>query len=69
MTLAVRASVLAGQAAPRDVAAIVTEHCRNSHADLFVSRPPLTDTLDGTGRESPFRLASVCTEEQPPNDP
>ena len=52
----------------RRVAAVVTEYRHNSHADVIVSRLLLTDRLDGTGRESPLKLASLYTDQRPPND-
>lgn len=54
--------------ATRRVAAIVTEYRHNSHADVIVSRLLLTDTLDGKGRESSLKLASLYTDQRPPND-
>jgi len=54
--------------ATRRVAAVVTEYRHNSHADVIVSRLLLTDTLDGKGRESPLKLASLYTDQKPPND-
>jgi hypothetical protein len=50
------------------VAAVVTEYRHNSHADVIVSRLLLTDMLDGTGRDSPLKLASLYTDQRPPND-
>ena len=50
------------------VAAIVTEYRHNSHADMIVSRLLQTDTLDGKGVASPLRLASLYTDQRPPND-
>jgi hypothetical protein len=52
----------------RRVAAVVTEYRHNSHADVIVSRLLLTDMLDGTGRDSPLKLASLYTDQRPPND-
>lgn len=52
----------------RRVAAVVTEYRHNSHADVIVSRLLLTDMLDGTGRESPLKLASLHTDQKPAND-
>jgi hypothetical protein len=52
----------------RRVAAVVTEYRHNSHADVIVSRLLLTDTLDGTGRDSPLKLASLFTDQKPPDD-
>jgi hypothetical protein len=50
------------------VAAVVTEYRHNSHADIIVSRLLLTDMLDGTGRSFPLKLASLYTDQRPPND-
>ncbi|MFT5188907.1 MAG: glucose/arabinose dehydrogenase/cytochrome c553 [Verrucomicrobiales bacterium] len=50
------------------VAAIVTEYRHNSHADVIVSRLFQTDTLDGKGKESPLRLASLYTDQVPDSD-
>ncbi len=58
----------AGEMPTRRVAAIVTEYGHNSHADMIVSRLLLTDMLDGTGRESPLKLASLYTDQKPPRD-
>jgi hypothetical protein len=52
----------------RRVAAVVTEYRHNSHADVIVSRLLLTDMLDGTGRDSPLKLASLYTDQRPAND-
>lgn len=52
----------------RRVAAIVTEYRHNSHADVIVSRLLLTDMLDGSGLDSPLKLASLYTDQRPPND-
>jgi hypothetical protein len=52
----------------RRVAAAVTEYRHNSHADVIVSRLLLTDMLDGTGRDSPLKLASLYTDQRPPTD-
>src|SRR5947207_6452298 len=60
--------VLAQDAPTKRVAAVVTEYRHNSHADVIVSRLLLTDTLDGTGRDSPLKLASLYTDQRPPND-
>jgi hypothetical protein len=46
----------------------VTEYRHNSHADVIVGRLLLTDTLDGKGRDSPLNLASLYTDQRPPND-
>jgi hypothetical protein len=61
-------STLAQEGGTRRVAAIVTEYRHNSHADVIVSRLLLTDTLDGLGRERPLELASLYTDQRPPND-
>jgi len=66
--LAVAAPAPAGDAPARRVAALVTEYRHNSHADVIVSRLLLTDMLDGTGRDSPLELASLYTDQRPPND-
>src|SRR4051812_19511425 len=58
----------AGDAPARRVAAVVTEYRHNSHADVIVGRQLLTDTLDGTGRDSPLKLASLYTDQKPRND-
>lgn len=59
----------AGEAPPpRRVAAVVTEYRHNSHADVIVSRLLLTDMLDGTGRDSSLKLASLYTDQKPAND-
>jgi hypothetical protein len=50
------------------VAAVVTEYRHNSHADMIVSRLLLTDMLDGTGRDSPLKLASLYTDQKPESD-
>jgi hypothetical protein len=52
----------------RRVAAAVTEYRHNSHADVMVSPLLLTDMLDGTGRTSPLKLASLYTDQRPAND-
>ena len=46
----------------------MTEYRHNSHADVIVSRLLLTDMLDGTGRDSPLKLASLYTDQKPAND-
>ena len=55
LAVAAGLSSQAGEAPTRRVAAVVTEYRHNSHADVIVSRLLLTDTLDGTGRDSPLR--------------
>src|SRR5881296_2215054 len=52
----------------RNVAAIVTVYCHNSHADLILSRLVQTDTLDGKGKDSPLQLASLYTDQKPEKD-
>src|SRR5712664_3705005 len=52
----------------KNIAAIVTVYTHNSHADLIVSRLLQTDTLDGKGKESPLKLASVYTDQKPEKD-
>ena len=61
-------AAVADETPTRRVAAIVTEYRHNSHADLIVSPLLLTDMLDGTGRDSPLKLASLYTDQKPPND-
>ena len=68
VVLTISAPALAGESPTRRVAAIVTEYRHNSHADLFVSRLLLTDMLDGNGRDSPLKLASLYTDQRPQND-
>lgn len=62
------ACLQSSEPAPRRIAAIVTEYRHNSHADVIVGRLLQTDTLDGKGRRSPLRLASLYTDQKPPND-
>ena len=50
----------------KNVAAIVTVYYHNSHADLIVSRLVQTDTLDGKGKDSPLKLASLYTDQRKP---
>src|SRR5204863_9008987 len=45
------------------VAAVVTTYFHNSHADMIVSRLLETDTLDGKGKTSPLKLASLYTDQ------
>src|SRR5712664_3577367 len=52
----------------KNIAAIVTVYTHNSHADLIVSRLLQTDTLDGKGKESPLKLASLYTDQKPEKD-
>jgi hypothetical protein len=61
-------SVLASGPRSRRVAAVVTEYRHNSHADMIVSRLLLSDMLDGTGRDSPLKLASLYTDQRPATD-
>jgi len=59
----------AGAADPRKpVAVLTTVYRHNSHSDVIASRLVLTDRLDGTGKDSPLRLASAYVEQRPPND-
>jgi hypothetical protein len=50
------------------VAGITTEYRHNSHADLLFSRMLETDTLDGRGERPVMSLASLVTDQVPPND-
>ena len=60
---------LLGDGAPeRRVAAIVTIYTHNSHADVIASRLLQTDTLDGKGKASPLKLASLYTDQRPAGD-
>ncbi len=52
----------------KNVAAIVTVYRHNSHADVIVSRLLQTDTLDGKGKDSPLKLVSLYTDQQPEGD-
>jgi hypothetical protein len=52
----------------KNIAAIVTVYYHNSHADLIASRLLQTDTLDGKGKESPLKLASLYTDQKPEKD-
>jgi putative heme-binding domain-containing protein len=52
----------------RRVAALVTVYRHNSHADVIVSRLLETDTLDGKGKVSPLKLASLYTDQRPEGD-
>ncbi|MFM8879327.1 MAG: hypothetical protein ACKOKG_09375, partial [Verrucomicrobiota bacterium] len=54
--------------ARKPVAVLTTVYRHNSHADVIASRLVLTDMLDGTGKESPLRIASAYVEQRPPND-
>jgi hypothetical protein len=56
------------QTAAKKIAAIVTVYYHNSHADMIVSRLLQTDTLDGKGKDSAFKLASLYTDQKPEND-
>ncbi|HEX8202412.1 MAG TPA: hypothetical protein VF590_18185 [Isosphaeraceae bacterium] len=58
----------ADDAPTRKVAAVVTEYRHNAHADVIVSRLLLTDLLDGTGSDSPLKLAALYTDQRPAND-
>jgi hypothetical protein len=50
------------------VAGITTSYYHNSHADMFLSRLLLTDTLDGKGHLPPLNLVSLHTDQVPAND-
>lgn len=52
----------------KPVAVLTTVYRHNSHADVIASRLVLTDMLDGTGKDSPLRMASAYVEQRPPND-
>lgn len=52
----------------RRVAALVTVYRRNSHADVIVSRLFQTDTLDGKGKASPLKLASLYVDQEREGD-
>jgi len=66
--LTLRAAEVGPAPANPRVAALVTEYRHNSHADMIVSRLLLTDTLDGKGKDSPLKLASLYTDQRPAND-
>jgi len=55
-------------AAPKRIAAVVTEYRHNSHADVIVSRLLLTHTLDGKGERPNLKLVSLYTDLIPSND-
>src|SRR5262245_53312693 len=55
-------------ASAKSVAAVVTVYRHNSHAELIVGRLLQTDTLDGKGKDSPLRLASLYADQRPTND-
>lgn len=52
----------------KKIAAIVTVYTHNSHADMIVSRLLQTDTLDGKGKDSFLKVASVYTDQKPEKD-
>ena len=52
----------------RRVAAIVSVYHHNAHADVIVSRLLKTHTLDGQGRVSPLKLASIYIDQFPESD-
>ena len=52
----------------RNIAAIVTIYTHNSHADMVASRLLQTDTLDGKGKDSPLKLASLYADQKPEKD-
>jgi hypothetical protein len=58
----------AAEESGKRVAAIVTVYRHNSHADVIVSRLLQTDTLDGKGKDSPLKLASLYTDQKPADD-
>ncbi len=69
MVIACASRAESAQPAPiKSVAAIVTVYTHNSHADLIVSRLLQTDTLDGKGKESRLKLASVYTDQKTEKD-
>jgi len=51
-----------------NIAAIATVYHHNSHADLIMSRLLQTDTLDGKGKDSVLKLASLYTDQKPEKD-
>jgi hypothetical protein len=59
---------IANPAQTKNVAAIVTVYRHNSHADVIVSRLLQTDTLDGKGKDSPLKLASLYSDQRPLDD-
>jgi len=61
-------SEVSGAVPSKNVAAIVTVYRHNSHADVIVSRLLQTDTLDGKGKVSPLKLASLYTDQRPADD-
>lgn len=68
ITLYARPAEVPKPAQTKKVAAIVTVYRHNSHADVIVSRLLQTDTLDGKGKDSPLKLASLYTDQRPPED-
>ena len=54
--------------AQKRVAVLTTVYRHNSHSDVIASRLLLTDRLDGTGKESSLKLASLYTDQRPVND-
>ena len=52
----------------KNIAAVVTVYRHNSHAEIIAGRLLLTDSLDGKGRASPLKLASLYTDQRPAND-
>ncbi len=65
---AARAAEPADSLSGKKIAAIVTIYTHNSHADMIVSRLLQTDTLDGKGKDSPFKLTSLYTDQKPEKD-
>ena len=64
----------AATAAPKRVAAVVTEYIHNSHADVIVSRMLQSHSMDGKGSWPPgeawpkLKLVSVFVDQQHPKD-
>jgi len=50
------------------VAGVTTSYFHNAHADVILSRLLQTDSLDGKGRRGSVELASLFTDQVPPND-
>jgi len=63
-----RAAEAAHSPPTKNIAAVVTIYTHNSHADLIVSRLLQTDTLDGKGKDSALKLASLYTDQKPEKD-
>ena len=56
---AARAAEPVDLASGKKIAVIVTIYTHNSHADMIVSRLLQTDTLDGKGKDPPFKLVGA----------